>query len=209
MANARGSLFIISAPSGAGKTSLVKALVEKDGNLHASVSHTTRSPRPGEKEGSNYYFVKKSFFDKMVSQGEFLESAQVFDHFYGTSKLWVQSQLEAGTDVVLEIDWQGAKQIKECMPLACAIFILPPSKNALQERLMSRGQDNPEVIERRMDQAVNEMSHFESSDYLVLNRNFEDALNELEVIVKAQRLRTVNRARSLGNILLDMLKFGN
>jgi len=209
MANARGSLFIISAPSGAGKTSLVKALVEKDGNLHASVSHTTRSPRPGEKEGSNYYFVKKSFFDKMVSQGEFLESAQVFDHFYGTSKLWVQSQLEAGTDVVLEIDWQGAKQIKECMPLACAIFILPPSKNALQERLMSRGQDNPEVIERRMDQAVNEMSHFESSDYLVLNRNFEDALNELEVIVKAQRLRTVNRARSLGNIISDMLKFGN
>ena len=209
MANARGSLFIISAPSGAGKTSLVKALVEKDGNLHASVSHTTRSPRPGEKEGSNYYFVKKSFFDKMVSQGEFLESAQVFDHFYGTSKLWVQSQLEAGTDVVLEIDWQGAKQIKECMPLACAIFILPPSKNALQERLMSRGQDNPEVIERRMDQAVNEMSHFESSDYLVLNRNFEDALNELEVIVKAQRLRTINRSRSLGSMLSDMLKFGN
>ena len=209
MVDARGSLFIISAPSGAGKTSLVKALVEKDGNLHASVSHTTRSPRPGEKEGSNYHFVKKSFFDKMVSQGEFLESAQVFDHFYGTSKLWVQSQLEAGTDVVLEIDWQGARQIKECMPLACAIFILPPSKNALQERLMSRGQDNPEVIERRMDQAVNEMSHFESSDYLVLNRNFEEALNELEVIVKAQRLRTVNRSRSLGNILSDVLKFGN
>ena len=209
MVDARGSLFIISAPSGAGKTSLVKALVEKDGNLHASVSHTTRSPRPGEKEGSNYHFVKKSFFDNMVSQGEFLESAQVFDHFYGTSKLWVQSQLEAGTDVVLEIDWQGARQIKECMPLACAIFILPPSKNALQERLMSRGQDNPEVIERRMDQAVNEMSHFESSDYLVLNRNFEEALNELEVIVTAQRLRTVNRSRSLGNILSDMLKFGN
>ena len=209
MANARGSLFIISAPSGAGKTSLVKALVEKDGNLHASVSHTTRSPRPGEKEGSNYHFVKKSFFDKMVNQGEFLESAQVFDHFYGTSKLWVQSQLEAGTDVVLEIDWQGAKQIKEHMPLACAIFILPPSKNALQERLMSRGQDNPEVIERRMDQAVNEMSHFKSSDYLVLNRNFEDALNELEVIVKAQRLRTVNRSKSLWHILSDMLKFGN
>ena len=209
MVDARGSLFIISAPSGAGKTSLVKALVEKDSNLHASVSHTTRSPRPGEKEGSNYHFVKKSFFDKMVSQGEFLESAQVFDHFYGTSKLWVQSQLEAGTDVVLEIDWQGARQIKECMPLACAIFILPPSKNALQERLMSRGQDNPEVIERRMDQAVNEMSHFESSDYLVLNRNFEEALNELEVIVKAQRLRTVNRSRSLGNILSDVLKFGN
>ena len=209
MVDARGSLFIISAPSGAGKTSLVKALAEKDGNLHASVSHTTRSPRPGEKEGSNYHFVKKSFFDKMVSQGEFLESAQVFDHFYGTSKLWVQSQLEAGTDVVLEIDWQGARQIKECMPLACAIFILPPSKNALQERLMSRGQDNPEVIERRMDQAVNEMSHFESSDYLVLNRNFEEALNELEVIVKAQRLRTINRSRSLANILSDMLKFGN
>ena len=209
MVDARGSLFIISAPSGAGKTSLVKALVEKDGNLHASVSHTTRSPRPGEKEGSNYHFVKKSFFDKMVSRGEFLESAQVFDHFYGTSKLWVQSQLEAGTDVVLEIDWQGARQIKECMPLACAIFILPPSKNALQERLMSRGQDNPEVIERRMDQAVNEMSHFESSDYLVLNRNFEEALNELRVIVKAQRLRTVNRSRSLGNILSDVLKFGN
>ena len=209
MVDARGSLFIISAPSGAGKTSLVKALVEKDGNLHASISHTTRSPRPGEKEGSNYHFIKQGLFDKMVSQGEFLESAQVFDHFYGTSKLWVQSQLEAGTDVVLEIDWQGARQIKECMPLACAIFILPPSKNALQERLMSRGQDNPEVIERRMDQAVNEMSHFESSDYLVLNRNFEEALNELEVIVKAQRLRTVNRSRSLGNILSDVLKFGN
>ena len=209
MADARGSLFIISAPSGAGKTSLVKALVERDGNLRASVSHTTRSPRPGEKQGSNYHFVKKSFFDKMVNQGEFLESAQVFDHFYGTSKSWVQSQLEAGTDVVLEIDWQGAKQIKERMPLACAIFILPPSKNALQERLMSRGQDNHEVIQRRMDQAVDEMSHFESSDYLVLNRNFEEALNELEVIVTAQRLRTVNRSKNLGNILLEMLKFGD
>ena len=209
MADARGSLFIISAPSGAGKTSLVKALVERDGNLRASVSHTTRSPRPGEKQGSNYHFVKKSFFDKMVNQGEFLESAQVFDHFYGTSKLWVQSQLKAGTDVVLEIDWQGAKQIKERMPLACAIFILPPSKSALQERLMSRGQDNHEVIQRRMDQAVNEMSHFESSDYLVLNGNFEEALNELEVIVTAQRLRTVNRSKSLGHILSEMLKFGD
>ena len=209
MADARGSLFIISAPSGAGKTSLVKALVEKDGNLRASVSHTTRSPRPGEKEGSNYHFVKKSFFDKMVNQGEFLESAQVFDHFYGTSKLWVQSQLKAGTDVVLEIDWQGAKQIKERMPLACAIFILPPSKNALRERLMSRGQDNSEVIQRRMDQAANEMSHFESSDYLVLNSNFEEALNELEVIVKAQRMRTINRSKSLENILSEMLEFGD
>ncbi len=209
MADARGSLFIISAPSGAGKTSLVKALVEKDGNLRASISHTTRSPRPGEKEGSNYHFVKKSFFDKMVNQGEFLESAQVFDHFYGTSKLWVQSQLKAGTDVVLEIDWQGANQIKERMPLACAIFILPPSKNALRERLMSRGQDNSEVIQRRMDQAANEMSHFESSDYLVLNKNFEEALNELETIVKAQRLRTVNRSKSLGNMLSEMLKFGD
>ena len=209
MADARGSLFIISAPSGAGKTSLVKALVEKDSNLRASVSHTTRSPRPGEKEGSNYHFVKKSFFDKMVNQGEFLESAQVFDHFYGTSKFWVQSQLKAGTDVVLEIDWQGANQIKERMPLACAIFILPPSKNALQERLMSRGQDNHEVIQRRMDQAVDEMSHFESSDYLVLNGNFEEALNELEVIVTAQRLRTVNRSKSLGHILSEMLEFGD
>ena len=209
MADTRGSLFIISAPSGAGKTSLVKALVEKDGNLRASISHTTRSPRPGEKEGNNYHFVKKSFFDKMVNQGEFLESAQVFDHFYGTSKLWVQSQLKAGTDVVLEIDWQGAKQIKERMPLACAIFILPPSKNALQERLMSRGQDNHEVIQRRMDQAVDEMSHFESSDYLVLNGNFEEALNELEVIVTAQRLRTVNRSKSLGHILSEMLEFGD
>ena len=209
MVDVRGSLFIISAPSGAGKTSLVRALVEKDGNLDASVSHTTRSPRPGEKEGNNYHFVKKSFFDKMVNQREFLESAQVFDHFYGTSKLWVQNQLEAGTDVVLEIDWQGAKQIKERMPLACAIFILPPSKNALQERLMSRGQDDPEVIQRRMDQAVNEMSHFESSDYLVLNRNFEEALNELETIVKAQRLRTVSRSKSLGNILSEMLEFGD
>ncbi len=209
MTDARGSLFIISAPSGAGKTSLVKALVEKDGNLRASVSHTTRSPRPGEKEGSNYHFVKKSFFDKMVTQGEFLESAQVFDHFYGTSKLWVQSQLKAGTDVVLEIDWQGANQIKERMPLACAIFILPPSKNALRERLMNRGQDNPEVIQRRMDQAANEMSHFESSDYLVLNSNFEEALNELEVIVKAQRMRTINRSKSLENILSEMLEFGD
>ena len=209
MTDARGSLFIISAPSGAGKTSLVKALVEKDSNLRASVSHTTRSPRPGEKEGRNYHFVKKSFFDKMVNQGEFLESAQVFDHFYGTSKLWVQSQLKAGTDVVLEIDWQGASQIKERMPLACAIFILPPSKNALRERLMSRGQDNSEVIQRRMDQAANEMSHFESSDYLVLNSNFEEALNELEVIVKAQRMRTVNRSKSLENILSEMLEFGD
>ncbi len=205
MVNANGSLFIVSAPSGAGKTSLVKALVEKDDKLRLSISHTTRPPRPGETEGDNYHFVGNSVFEEMVTGGEFLESARVFDHFYGTSKLWVQSQLEIGNDVILEIDWQGAKQIKEHMPLACAIFILPPSKIALQERLTYRGQDNIEVIKQRMDEAVSEISHFESSDYLVLNEDFEEALEELTIIVHSQRLLTVNRSRKLRGILEDML----
>ena len=206
MVNATGSLFTISAPSGAGKTSLVKALVEKDVRLKVSISHTTRPPRPGETEGNNYHFVDKRVFDEMVNQGEFLESAQVFDHFYGTSQSWVKNQLELGNDVVLEIDWQGAKQIKERMPLACSIFILPPSKTALLERLTIRGQDDPDVIQRRMDEAVNEISRFQSSDYLVLNKNFKEALSELAAIVNAQRLLTANRSLNLRNILSDLLK---
>jgi len=206
MVKANGSLFTISAPSGAGKTSLVKALVEKDVQLKVSISHTTRPPRPGETEGNNYHFVDKRVFDEMVNQGEFLESAQVFDHFYGTSQSWVKNQLELGNDVVLEIDWQGAKQIKERMPLACSIFILPPSKTALLERLTIRGQDDPDVIQRRMDEAVNEISRFQSSDYLVLNKNFKEALSELAAIVNAQRLLTANRSVNLRNILSDLLK---
>ncbi|MEM6484252.1 MAG: guanylate kinase [Pseudomonadota bacterium] len=183
-----GTLFTVSAPSGAGKTSLVKALVEAEPSLQVSVSHTTRPIRPGEVDGENYYFCEKEIFREMLRHADFLEHAEVFGNLYGTSRHFVEEHLAADRDVVLEIDWQGAGQVKRLLPRSCAIFILPPDIDALRNRLSHRGQDDSETINRRMAAAVSEMSHFKDADYLVINDSFERALSDLRKIVQAQRL---------------------
>lgn len=185
----QGTLYIISAPSGAGKTSLVKALLAQDTQAVVSVSHTTRAPRPGEVDGKDYHFTDNPTFDAMVEQQTFLEHAKVFNNQYGTSAHWVQEQLEADLDVILEIDWQGAQQIRQAMPKAVSVFILPPSLETLKQRLEGRGQDDPEVIAGRMRQAVNEMSHYQEYDYLVINDDFQQALDQLQAILLAGRQR--------------------
>ena len=187
---APGTLYIISAPSGAGKSSLLTALLEHmDGKLVLSISHTTRAPRPGEVDGREYHFVDETAFTEMVSNGEFLEHARVFDNLYGTSQAGIESQLAAGLDVVLEIDWQGAQQVRKTMPDAVGIFILPPSRQALHDRLHGRGQDDETIIERRMRDAVSEMSHYNEYHYLVVNDDFDMARDELAAIVRGQRQR--------------------
>ncbi len=184
-----GTLFIVSAPSGAGKTSLLKALVAADRAIQVSISHTTRPGRPGEQDGVDYHFVSEVEFGRMIEAGAFLEHARVFDNFYGTAETGVRERLASGQDVVLEIDWQGARQVRERMAGAISIFILPPTPQALKERLSARGQDSEEVIARRMRDAKNEMSHYAEFDYLVINEDFERALQELRSIVGAARLR--------------------
>ena len=201
-----GTLYTVSAPSGAGKTSLVNALVERCGGLQVSVSHTTRPMRPAEKEGVNYHFVSENVFVDMLDRAEFLEHAQVFGNLYGTSRVWLEKQLERGFDVILEIDWQGARQVKLLLPEAQSIFILPPSRQALQERLRLRGQDDPGVIEGRMNAAVAEMSHYVESDFLVVNKDFDQALDELQFIVASQRLRTARQQKILSGMLQNLLK---
>lgn len=200
-----GTLFTVSAPSGAGKTSLVRALLEAEPGLRVSVSHTTRPMRPGETDGVNYHFCSRDMFSAMLERSEFLEHAEVFGNLYGTSQAFVEEQLSADWDVMLEIDWQGAQQVKRLMPDTCAIFILPPSEDALRQRLSERGQDDPETIERRMAAAVSEMSHYVEADYLVINDVFDQALEDLLSIVRSQRLCTGNQARRHGTQLRELL----
>ena len=200
-----GTLYIFSAPSGAGKTSLVKALLEQTSGIEVSVSHTTRSPRPGEENGRHYHFTDAASFEKMVEDSAFLEHARVFDNYYGTARASVDAPLQQGQDVILEIDWQGAEQIRHLYPEAVSVFILPPSKSALRERLQGRGQDPEEIIERRMRDAVSEMSHYAEFDYLIINDDFDVALQELRSIVIAQRLRLVRQATQQRALLQDLL----
>jgi guanylate kinase len=200
-----GTLYTVSAPSGAGKTSLVNALVKRCQGLHVSVSHTTRPMRPGEIDGVNYHFVAEQVFLAMLEQAEFLEHARVFGNLYGTSGVWVEQQLKHGHDIILEIDWQGAQQVKRLLPRTRAIFILPPSREALQQRLNRRGQDDPGIIENRMNVAVEEMSHYVESDYLVVNKDFDQALDELQSIVTSQRLLTSRQQEILADMLQDLL----
>jgi len=183
-----GTLYTISAPSGAGKTSLVKALVKSMDNIEISVSHTTRPPRKGEKEGVDYYFVDQDKFIEMVEKTLFLEHAQVFDNYYGTSQREVFEKLAKGIDVILEIDWQGAQQARKIHPDTVGIFILPPSLETLERRLRGRGKDSDEVIERRMQKAEDEMSHYVEFDYLVINDDFSRTLKDLQTIFYSQRL---------------------
>ena len=177
------NLFIIAAPSGCGKTSLVEALIKKTKNLCVSVSHTTRPPRPDEVNGINYYFVSINEFEEMIKNNAFVEHATVFDNHYGSSTKLISEKLDEGVDVILEIDWQGARQVKENMPNSVSIFILPPSNEALLGRLKQRAQDNDETIKKRMSDAQNQMQHFNEFDYLVINDDFNSALNDLSLII--------------------------
>ncbi|MDM7322415.1 MAG: guanylate kinase [Gammaproteobacteria bacterium] len=200
----RGQLYVISAPSGAGKTSLVKALRETLPGIAVSVSHTTRAMRPGEVDGVHYHFVDHATFERMVEHGDFLEHARVFDNYYGTSKAAVEMGLAAGQDVILEIDWQGARQVRALFPEARGIFILPPARAVLEARLRDRGQDGEEVIARRMRDAVTEMQHYDEFDYVVVNDVFDEALHELACIFRAERLRLA-RAQARHAILIQDL----
>lgn len=200
-----GTLFVISAPSGAGKTSLVKELLAQDQRLAVSVSHTTRAMRPGERDGEDYHFVDVARFQGMVASGAFLEHAQVFDNFYGTAQASVEATLALGLDVVLEIDWQGARQVRARMPAAVSVFILPPSRQALEQRLRGRGQDSEEVIDRRMRDARSETAHYAEYDYLVINDDFSAALAELRAIVTAERLRLANQRHRQQRLLAELL----
>lgn len=200
-----GTLLTVSAPSGAGKTSLVKALIEAEPNLRVSVSHTTRAVRPGETDGVSYHFCARDAFQAMLSGDEFLEHAEVFGNLYGTSRRFVTEQLAADRDVILEIDWQGAAQVKRLLPRTCAIFILPPTRQALRQRLSKRGQDDAQTIERRMAAAVSEMSHYAEADYLVINDVFDTALHELQTILRSERLKTIRQVQRLGAGLQDLL----
>ena len=181
-----GKLFVIAAPSGAGKTSLVKALLQRMPELHVSISHTTRKIRPTEQPGREYYFVPVEEFQRLVDEGEFLEHARVFDNYYGTGRGPVQAQLARGQDVVLEIDWQGAQQVRKALPECQTIFILPPSRRALEDRLRNRATDSNEVIERRLRDAVGDMTHWREFDYVVVNDDFEHAVGDLIGIVSGK-----------------------
>jgi len=180
----KGRLFIFSAASGTGKTSLAKALVERLPDLAFSVSHTTRAPRSGEQHGVHYYFVNQTQFDEMVAADRFLEHAKVFGNSYGTSRAATENLLRQGKNIILDIDWQGARAIKEKMPESVSVFILPPSRAALEQRLTGRGQDTPEVIAQRMREAVSEMSHYQEFDHVVVNDDFEAALKDLQAVIR-------------------------
>ncbi|MFE8146824.1 guanylate kinase [Brenneria goodwinii] len=188
---AQGTLYIVSAPSGAGKSSLIQALLKTQPlyDTQVSISHTTRAKRPGESHGEHYFFVSTDEFKHMIQENEFLEYAEVFGNYYGTSRTAIEQVLATGVDVFLDIDWQGAQQIRTQMPLARSIFILPPSKEELERRLRGRGQDNEDVIARRMAQAVAEMTHYAEYDYLIVNDDFDLALLDLKTIIRAERLR--------------------
>lgn len=200
-----GSLFIVAAPSGAGKTSLVRALVKQDPHVRLSVSHTTRPARASEKDGEDYFFVSKDIFSKMREVGDFLESATVFDHSYATSAAAVHHQLHAGNDVILEIDWQGAQQVRKNFPDSSSIFILPPSKHALEQRLRGRGQDDETTISRRMRDAESEMSHYVEFDFLIVNDDFDHALASLTAIVVASRHNLAVQQLNYSTLLADLL----
>jgi len=199
------NLFIIAAPSGCGKTSLVKALIEKVNNLCVSVSHTTRAQRPGEEHGKNYFFVSKEDFNEISNNDGFIESAQVFDNYYGSAKQTVKDLLKQGQDVILEIDWQGAQQVKQSFIDAIGIFILPPSISALEDRLTDRGQDDQSIIDRRMKDAVSEMQHFDEFDYLVINDDFNIALNDLTHIIYTQRLSLAQQTQQQQDLLKQLI----
>lgn len=203
-----GDLYIIAAPSGGGKTSLVNGLLKREHRLVLSVSHTTRDPRPGEVDGQQYHFVSEKVFLQMVAEGDFMEYAQVFDHYYGTNRKTVAQQLAENKDVILEIDWQGARQVHTMFKRVCAIFIIPPSLATLRNRLTSRAQDSEQVIDRRMRDAQAEISHWQEFDYLIVNDDFNVALEELAVIINDHRARRPFKVNEAHQNLAQLLGSG-
>ena len=203
--NIPGTLYIISAPSGGGKTSLVNALLESVSNLEVSISYTTRLPRPGEKEGVDYHFIDQPEFKQLIQKKSLLEHAIVFGHYYGTSLDWVTKKIEAGIDIILEIDWQGAQQIREKMPESIGIFIIPPSWEVLEKRLYLRAQDKKDVIKKRMADAKAELTHYDEYDYLIVNENFSNALADLSAILRVRRLRCSIQKKELAPLLKTLL----
>ena len=205
MQHLAGNLFIVSAPSGAGKSSLIQALLKRHSDMQVSVSHTTRAPRPGEQDGVHYHFISVDEFKALIAQDEFFEWAEVFGNYYGTSKSTIRDSLSRGIDVFLDIDWQGARQIKAQEGSAKGIFILPPSLTELEQRLNKRGQDSSDVIAKRMAQAHSEMSHADEYEYLIINDNFDSALTEFERIVLAQRNSFGSQASKHSTLLKQLL----
>ncbi|GGA09520.1 guanylate kinase [Dyella caseinilytica] len=200
-----GTLFIVAAPSGAGKSTLVNALLEREPGISLSISHTTRPPRPGEQYGRHYYFVERTEFEREVAEGIFLEHAEVHGNFYGTSSKTVQDLLQQGSDVLLEIDWQGAAQIRKTKPDCVSVFILPPSRAELERRLRGRGSDSAEVIERRLRNSRGEIAHAHEFDYIIVNDRFEDALDGLQAIVRAVRLRSAPQCQRHETLIQELL----
>jgi guanylate kinase len=199
-----GNLFIVSAPSGAGKSSLVAGLLKADDKIKLSVSYTTRAPRAGELHGREYYFISKEKFEAMIAAGEFLESALVHGNYYGTSKAWIAGQRAAGSDILLEIDWQGAQQVRRVFPDVIGVFILPPSFETLVSRLNTRAQDAPDVIARRLSVARDEISHVVEFDYVIINDKFDEAVQDLVAVVRAQRLRLDAQTARHGELINRM-----
>ncbi len=203
--SSRGTLYTVSAPSGAGKTSLVQALVESTDNVRVSVSHTTRAMRPGEEDGVNYHFTERETFVEMIGDSAFLEHAEVFGNLYGTSTQWVKDTLAGGTDVILEIDWQGAQQVRRLIAETMSVFILPPSREELTRRLTGRGQDDSSIIDARMQEAINEMSHYVEGHYVIINDDFDVALSEFKAILLSQRLTLDNQQQRHEQLLSSLL----
>ena len=203
-AGEQGTLFVISAPSGAGKTSLVSEMLRQDSRLGVSVSHTTRPMREGEQNGVNYHFVSRDEFEAMIARGDFLEHADVFGNYYGTSQVWVRETLATGQDVILEIDWQGAKQVRRLIPECVSIFIVPPSAEVLRQRLVGRGTDAADVVERRLAEAEEECRHAVEFDYLVVNDDFSTALAYLLAIVRSRRLQITAQQQRYGELLAGL-----
>lgn len=205
MNHSSGTLYIVSAPSGAGKTSLVTALIKADKRVSVSVSHTTRAMRPGEQHGVNYHFVSHDDFKGLIAKGDFLEHAEVFGNFYGTSRSALQEVLDQGNDLILEIDWQGAQQVRKLMPEALSVFILPPSQQALRQRLDGRGQDSEEIIAGRMKEAVSEMVHYDEYDYVIINDDFDVALEDLKAVFRSNRLLLKKQQQRNSGLLKELL----
>jgi guanylate kinase len=197
----RGNLFVVVAPSGAGKTSLVNALLQQEPNIKLSISYTTRAPRAGEKDGRDYHFVSREVFEKMIAADDFLEHASVYGNYYGTSRRWIDNELNGDHDVLLEIDWQGAAQVRRLFPHMVGIFILPPSLAELRKRLESRGKDSPETIARRTASTREDISHVLEFEYIIVNERFEAALTDLRSIVRAARVSRAQQAFRLASLL--------